>query len=43
MQILKLNSSQVEIPGNETADDAAKQALHEEIHHSERYHPQDLI
>jgi ribonuclease HI len=33
----------VGIPGNETADDAEKEALNEEIHHTETYPPQDLI
>jgi hypothetical protein len=30
------------IPGNETAADAAKEALNEEIHHTETYHPPGL-
>jgi ribonuclease HI len=33
----------VGIPGNETAGDAAKEPLNEEIHHTETYPPQDLI
>jgi hypothetical protein len=33
----------VEIPGNETADEAAKEALDEEIQHNKMYPPQDLI
>jgi hypothetical protein len=37
--------SHVGIPGNETANDAAKETLNEEIHHvhTETYPPQDLI
>jgi hypothetical protein len=35
--------SDVGIPGSETADYAAKEALNEEIHHTETYLPQDLI
>jgi hypothetical protein len=31
------------ITGNKTADDAAKEALNEEIHHTETYPPQNLI
>jgi hypothetical protein len=30
-------------PGNETTDEAAKEALDEEIQHYEKYPPQDLI
>jgi hypothetical protein len=40
------SESRVGIPsGNETADNAAKEALNEEIHHTETYNylPQDLI
>jgi ribonuclease HI len=36
-------SNHVGISGNETADDLAKEAFNEEIHHTERYPPQDLI
>jgi ribonuclease HI len=35
--------SHVGIPGNQTSDDAAKEALNEEIHHTETYPLQDLI
>jgi hypothetical protein len=35
--------SHVGIPGNEATDDAAKEALVEETHHTETYPPQDLI
>jgi ribonuclease HI len=35
--------SHVRIPGNETADEAGKKALAEEIQHYEKYPPQDLI
>jgi hypothetical protein len=31
------------IPGNEAADDAAKEALNKETHHTGTYPPQDLI
>jgi hypothetical protein len=31
------------IPGNEAANDAAKEALNEETHHIETYPPHDLI
>jgi hypothetical protein len=35
--------SHVRIPGNEAADDTAKEALNEETHHTETYPPQGLI
>jgi hypothetical protein len=35
--------SHVGIPGNGTADNAAQEALNEEIHNTEKYPPQDLI
>jgi ribonuclease HI len=36
-------SSHVGLPGNETTNDAAKEALNEEIHHTGTYPPQNLI
>jgi hypothetical protein len=35
--------SPVGIPGNEAADDAVKEALNEETHHTEKYPSQDLM
>jgi ribonuclease HI len=34
-------SSRVGIPGNETADEAVKEVLDEEIQHNEKYLPHD--
>jgi ribonuclease HI len=41
--ILLWVSSHVGNPGNDTGDEAAKEALDEEIPHNEKYSPQDLI
>jgi hypothetical protein len=35
--------SHIGIPENEAADDAAKEVLYEETHHTETYPPEDLI
>jgi hypothetical protein len=38
-----IHKCHVGVPGNEAADDAAKEALNEKTHHTETYPSQDLI